>query len=47
MQKYRKSVKPVPFLEGCVDECAINGRLVADEYVFEYSAKKWDPRVVK
>lgn len=36
----------VRFLEGCVDECAINGDIVANELIFTYGKPQWNPKLM-
>lgn len=38
--------KRVEFLDNCVDECDVNGKLILKEYIFPYYMNSWDPKVI-
>jgi len=44
MKQNNQNIPDVRFLEGCVDDCAINGDMIAREYVFSYGRMQWNPK---
>jgi len=47
MKHDNQNIPDVHFLDGCVDECAINGDMIVREYVFSYGRRQWNPKVVE
>jgi hypothetical protein len=44
MERNNQNIPDVRFLEGCVDECAVNGDMIVREYVFSYGRPQWNPK---
>ena len=46
MERNNQNIPDVRFLEGCVDECAINGDIIVRDRTFSYGRPQWNPKVL-
>jgi hypothetical protein len=47
MKRNNQNIPDVRFLEGCVDECDINGDMLVRKYIFSYGRRQWNPKVIE
>lgn len=42
-----KDMSGIKFLDNVADNCAINGDLIANEYIFPYGITSWNPKFIE
>ena len=46
MERNNQNIPDVRFLEGCVDECDVNGDIEVRRRIFSYGRRQWNPKVL-